>query len=228
VQVLRQKLRHLAYSPSTPNTCLAYSPSTPSEVSFCYRQNILLLILALQICIWFPNYRFWIWVLFKWWEFVEVWLQPGVRRTILSVLAKYANLNWAYMASTQNEIERTRRVRQMKLSVLGNFAEWNWAYLPSTLILQVRESDFLCIISEYAKWNLTYLAITPNEDQAVWDRDATFSDPPINVRYTQLRVLDEYTKWNWVYSVSMRNKTRHTGQVHGMRSNVLGEYVQSN
>jgi len=28
------KLRHLAHSPSTPNTCLAYSQSTPNEVHF--------------------------------------------------------------------------------------------------------------------------------------------------------------------------------------------------
>ena len=81
---------------------------------------------------------------------------------VAAVLGEYAERFWVYSVSTQNDSERTRRVRQIKLSVLGEYAKWNWAYSPSTLNSQVRESDSRCVIGKYAKWNWAYLASTLN------------------------------------------------------------------
>jgi len=69
----RQKLCHLANSPSTPNTCLAYLPSTPNDVQFKDWQKMLSVFLALQVCIWFPIHKFWISVPLEVWDFFEFW-----------------------------------------------------------------------------------------------------------------------------------------------------------
>jgi len=147
----RQKLCHLAYSPSTLNTCLAYSASTPNEVHFKSLQKTSPVFFYSVSVHLIPNLKFLIGVPLKWWEFFEVWLPSGV-------LGENTEWRLAYSASTVNENERTQLLRATKFGVLAEYAQFtviyrNWTYNKDTVL-------YVCVTNVFifrTEWSYKYL-----------------------------------------------------------------------